>query len=265
MTKHDDEGAPIPRSRFEGVYRVVRFNWSKYLLGCVSFVGGIVLFMVAPLPDGAKGVLITLLLIVGWWLVAALSVTHWVYDRSELTRWAWLVRLLREEHAEPHRWLNVHSGYDETSETLRHLLPGTHGAVLDLYDATIMKEPSVRRARALFPAPAGTVKGEFDAWPFADAEFDTVLLLMAAHEFREAPEREALFAEARRVLANDGRIVMVEHLRDVWNALAFGPGYLHFWPRGEWQRLAAHAKLIVLRESRLTPFVAYLVLGKQMS
>jgi len=69
-----------------------------------------------------------------------------------------------------------------------------------------------------------------------------------------------LFAEAKRVLIPSGRIVVAEHLRSGWNFVAFGPGFLHFWPRREWLRLASAAKLRLVREGRITPFVGYFLL-----
>ena len=82
------------------------------------------------------------------------------------------------------------------------------------------------------------------------------MLYFAAHELRRADAREAFFRELARVVAPGGSVLLVEHLRDLANAAAFGPGALHFLPRNEWLRLAALSRLRVSRETKLTPFVS---------
>jgi SAM-dependent methyltransferase len=70
------------------------------------------------------------------------------------------------------------------------------------------------------------------------------------------------FEELRRVLAPRGRVLVVEHLRDVPNFLAFGPGFLHFHPRREWLRVAKAANLAVTKTAKVTPWVTALLLEK---
>jgi hypothetical protein len=89
-----------------------------------------------------------------------------------------------------------------------------------------------------------------------------LFLLFAAHEIRQPARRTVFFLESARVLANSGQLLLVEHMRDWKNFLAFGPGFLHFHSRDEWLRLAHDAGLTVEREDRVTPFVRWFLMTK---
>ncbi len=95
-----------------------------------------------------------------------------------------------------------------------------------------------------------------------DGSADLVLIILSAHEIRDRRERERLFHESARMLADSGRIVLVEHLRDVAAALAFGPGLFHFYPRSIWLKQVASARLAIRDELAITPFVRVFVLER---
>ncbi len=228
---------------FRGVIQIVRFNWHFYAAGVVAVTVG--WFGVGPVA-----------LVAGAWLLGSLAVCHYIYDRSELTRWAWLP-------VAPRKWANIHCGFDETSRPLRRLWPGTTGLVLDIFDRGTMTEASLARARRIETGAPPAIPADFRALPVGDGELDTVFLLFAAHELRAVAARADLFAEVRRVLSPGGQAVLVEHLRDAANFLAFGPGCWHFLPRGEWLRLARGAQLAVEDEAWITPFVRLFVLRRE--
>jgi SAM-dependent methyltransferase len=89
----------------------------------------------------------------------------------------------------------------------------------------------------------------------SDEVFDTIFLLFMAHEFRHAEARLLFFREIARVLAPYGRVVIVEHLRDLANFLAFGPGFFHFQSRQTWLSTLHAAGLKIVCESKITPFI----------
>lgn len=247
------------RCRFDGLWQIARYNWPQYAgAALVILAAGTWLCFGTESLGWLRPAVWIAALLAGWWSLASLVASHWIYDVSELYRWTWIPSMLS---AKPRNWLNLHAGLDESSVALRELFPGSAGHICDFYDAAEMSEPSIQRARAEQGSPSAQHISHH-RFPFGEEAFDTVFLLFAAHELRLALSREALFLEIRRVLAPLGTILLVEHVRDLANFAAFGPGFLHFMPGNEWRRLAKIAGLEIAKEQRITPFVKIILLRR---
>jgi ubiquinone/menaquinone biosynthesis C-methylase UbiE len=133
---------------------------------------------------------------------------------------------------------------------------------LDIFDQTFMTASSISRARRRTAQAHAAIACSPTALVLADQSCDAVVVAFTAHEIRDPRARERFFEELTRVLRPGGKLVLVEHLRDLANLLAFGPGFLHFLPRHEWLRLASHATLSIASEMRITPWVMALALER---
>jgi len=201
-----------------------------------------------------------------YWVCSSLAVSHYVYDRSPLCQMRWLADCLSRP---PRRWLSIHAGLDGAGRALYELFPSAQGSVLDIYDSQEMTEPSIAAARRIHSAgQEQSTPADWRALPIADHAVDAVFLIFAAHELRRQEARAQFFREVGRVLRmpspheDGGELVLVEHLRDWKNFLAFGPGFLHFFSRRSWRRAASAAGLEVRAERAVTPFVRVFVLGR---
>jgi len=247
-----------PRGKWQGMLTILRFNWPLYLIAAAVFLIALT-GLLGGFPPLIQIVSSLVLAGSGYFWVGSLGVSHLIYDRSDLYRWRWLTRALAG--APTHRIGFCHTGFDESSAALRHQLTFTDWVQLDHYDPARMTEPSIRRARRLFPPVAGTSSAPFDHWPVESASLDGVFALLAIHELRHEKERTAWFTEARRSLKPGGRIVLVEHVRDLANFLAFGPGFFHFHSPASWRRSWTDAGLRLTDEFRLTPWVRVFVIS----
>jgi len=241
------------RAPYQGVTQIVQYNWPFYVSAALSVGVSALALKYLPLPRWAKHLGFVGLASASFWTVASLYVSYLVYDASDLYTWKWLKEWFPEA---PNRWVNIHVGLDESTPTLRELFPNTHGTVLDIYDPSIMTEPSIARARKLTPPKEQAVKATLSSFPLSTGSADAVFVIFAAHEIREAPQREQFFQEIRRVLRPNGRLVLLEHARDWINAIAFGPGVFHFLPKEEWSRLANKTGFRERAERTFTPFVS---------
>lgn len=253
------------RGRFEGVLQIVRFNWTKYAASVVIAAVGVVLLAAVRWPSGGRWVLGAGLVLLCWWSLGSLVVSHWVYDRSELYRWTWARRAMGGRVGGEVRWVNVHAGLDESTGGLCGALGASPLAVVDLYDPRLMTERSVIRARARQAAMGGVWPGTLHgpgALESVPGDLDVVFLVLAAHELRRHAERAALLRTCATRLAVGGRVVLVEHLRDAANVVAFGPGAWHFHARRTWMEAVEAAGLRCDDEYRVTPFVRVFVLSR---
>jgi SAM-dependent methyltransferase len=243
--------------------QILRFNADQYVLAGVFIIVAILLVVVISLPLAVKWVIGLGAVCAFYWSVASIIVSYVVYDRSTLTSWRWLSSQLPRHLWNRGRWINIHAGFDDTTWHLREMLPQPPVSVVDLYNEKLMTERSIAVARKASQRDPATVNASPDCLPLGDRSVDVVFLLMAAHEIRDREMRTRFFRELQRVLDVGGRVVLVEHLRDLRNFLAFGPGFLHFFPRHEWTQRARKAKFRVVSEVKNTPFVTLFVLEKE--
>jgi SAM-dependent methyltransferase len=242
----------VTRNNFAGVLNILQYNWHFYAVSLCALLGAGALLRFRGLPRVGEGVVILAAAVTAFWFVSSLLVSYYVYDYKGVTAWEWMPSILSFR---PQQWLNIHAGLDESTLLLTQLFPNTQFAVVDIFDPEEMTEPSIARARRLHPTLVPAITGKLDALPFADRSYDTLFLLFAAHEIRQPTRRMEFFRECVRILANPGQFVLVEHVRDWKNFVAFGPGFLHFHSRDEWIRLAHDAGLTIEREDHVTPFV----------
>jgi signal transduction histidine kinase len=251
----------IARGKYQGVAQIVRFNWPFYAAATVVLIVGACLVGALAIPLLIRATLIAAIGGAAFWLIMSLVVAHYIYDRAGIYDGAWIGNTMREK---PKQWATFHAGLEEFHEVIRNQFPHSEGSVLDFFDATEMSEPSIRRARQLANAPQ-SIAADFRALPLRNDELDAAFVFFAAHELRKPESRVRFFQELRRTLAPDGRVVLVEHLRDWPNFFAFGPGCFHFHSRRSWIQTIESAGFTVMQENPLTPFVRIFVLEKSSS
>jgi SAM-dependent methyltransferase len=244
----------LKRKPFQGVFNIVRFNWHFYLLAALLLVS-LILFR-QYLPEAfqflAFWFALPAILAIGVSLIASC----YIYDLSDLYHFKWLSNLDNK------KVLNIHAGFDETSDSIKRKYPSAALTVCDFYDPAKHSEISIRRARKAYPPSESAIPVASGKLPFSDGAFDFSLAILSAHEIRDERERIEFFRELARVTKASGQIFVTEHLRDLNNFLAYTVGFFHFYSRSTWLQTFAQAGLGVRREIKITPFIITFILEK---
>jgi hypothetical protein len=243
---------------FTRARQIASYNWPLYLVALLGALAGGAAAASPALPypvriAGAVGAAAAV-----WLAFASFTAFYLMFDHSELHSGRWLAPLLPHS---PGRWVQISAGLEETTLPFTQVFPGVPGRSLALHDPS-MTAPALNRARS--PEPVATEPSACEqtspaALPVEDGWADVACVVLAAHEVRDVHAREAFYRELARITAAEGRVAVVEHLRDLAAALAFGPGLFHFYPRREWLRLGDQAGLTLEREKGITPWVRVFV------
>ena len=244
-----------PSRRPATPFDVISFNWPPFALGpLIAIASGVAVLAILPSPVS---------FLFGVAAVAAVAATSaalvavvWVFSVTAERRWGWVVGVADS----PQAWLNVTTGFDDSTPTLTERLAGTRGSTIDVVETAAPLDGPQRLGRDRFPPTGRAATPATLESALRDVALDCAFLLMAAHEFDDA-ERLTLFTSIADRLRPDGRLVVVEHLRDLPNTLAFGLGARHFQARETWLGLAHDAGLTTLQERSLSPFVRGFVFG----
>ena len=238
-----------------GAKRIFLYNWPTYL---GTWLAAIVVLLL-PLPPMVRWVASAGAIAAVVWSLLSLGVSYFIYDRSELLEGRWVAQLLNVPSIA--RWASIDAGLDAEVD-LSRVLGGEKVATLDIFSPEFMSAGSIRRARERTARTHTARAASPIALPLEKDSLDAVTVVFSAHELRVTSARERFFDELHRVVKPGGRVLLVEHLRDTANFIAFGPGFMHFLPRSEWLRLSARSGLRVAHEARVTPWVMALALEK---
>ncbi len=242
----------INRRNFQGVLNILSFNRHFYVFG---FLALLLILGSKFIYNWHNGLFWMVILAIIYGLLMPLFVSAYVYDLSGFYTFHWLKKMKIEDTNDKFN-LNINAGFDETSFIIQSILPNSKLQVYDFYNAKHHTEPAIVRARKVSWFYPNTQKINSNSIPLIDNSVDTIFLLSAVHEIRLHDEKVQFLKECRRVCKPNGRIIMVEHLRDFPNFMAFTIGFTHFFSRETWKKAFDEAGFTTFNETKFTPFMS---------
>jgi SAM-dependent methyltransferase len=242
----------IKRRKLQGVLNILSFNRHFYVFGLIALALIITSHVIFNWPDLLFWIIIAAFL---YGLIMPLIVSAYVYDYSGYYDFNWL-KSYNIEDSNSKLILNINAGFDETSFIIKNLFPQSDLKVFDFYNAERHTEPAIIRARKVSLVYPGTQQIISNSIPLKDNSVDIIFLLSAAHEIRSQEEKIEFLKECHRLCKQNGKVIMVEHLRDFPNFLAFSVGFTHFFSKATWKKAFEKAGFSSFGETKFTPFMS---------
>lgn len=238
---------------------VILFNYQKIVLGIIVSA---ILFALSFWIDSNIFVLIlrifgTLILLN---IIASLLASYILYDNSdlyELNNLKGIIDWNKTENA-----ILVHASFDPLSKTLEEKYPNLNLTVCDIFGNRHETEKGIETSKKVFPPNPSEIKIKPHQLPFEDKSQDVILAITALHEILEHEQRVLFFKEAKRVLKDDGVIIVSEQFRGFINFVFFNIGAFHFLSKKQWKNAIFGGGLKIVENKKITPFANMLIVRK---
>lgn len=140
--------------------------------------------------------------------------------------------------------------------------PNLNLTVCDIFGNRHEQEKGIETSKKIFPPNPKEIKIKPHQLPFEDRSQNVILAITALHEILDHDQRVLFFKEAKRVLKDDGLIVISEQFRDFTNFVFFNIGAFHFLSKKQWQNAILEAGLEIAENKKITPFANMLIVKK---
>ncbi|MEX0998290.1 MAG: methyltransferase domain-containing protein [Flavobacteriaceae bacterium] len=242
----------LKRRKFQGVLNILSFNRHFYVFGLIALA----LIIISNLIFNWSNLLFWIVVLAFLYgLIMPLIVSAYVYDFSGYYNFNWL-KAYNLPDSKDNQILNINAGFDETSFIIKNHFPKSNLKVYDFYNSEKHTEPAIIRARKVSLVYPNTQQIIPNNFPLKDNTVDLIFLLSAVHEIRSQEEKIQFLKECHRVCKSNANILMIEHLRDFPNFLAFSVGFTHFFSRKTWQQAFKEAGFTTFTEQKFTPFMS---------
>lgn len=235
---------------------VILFNYKKILLGIfVSVLLFILAFQINSEVLGLFFKIFASLILIN--IIASIFASYILYDNSDLYEFNNLKKIIDWDKTE--NVVLIHASFDPFSKKLEEQYKNVNFTVCDIFENRHEQESGIKISKKTFPPNPKEIKISPTFLPFEDQSQDVIFAITAVHEVLKHEDRVLFFKEAKRILKNDGVIIISEQFRDITNFIFFNIGAFHFLSENDWKRAIFESNLKIIANEKITPFANMLV------
>lgn len=150
-------------------------------------------------------------------------------------------------------FLLITAGLDDYSVNLNNRLKINRFHLHDFYDETKHTEKSIQRARSYNKSELHFNKNIIIKE--ISEKYDVIFAPFCLHEIRDKNERLRFLIHLKNHLNEGGKIIVIEHSRNLFNYLAFNFGVFHFYGRNSWMKWFNQTGISKIQRFNLNYFI----------
>ncbi|WP_278553855.1 methyltransferase domain-containing protein [Elizabethkingia bruuniana] len=236
---------------------VILFNYKKILLGIiVSLILMITSFQISSNTASIVLKILSILILLN--IIASVVASYILYDHSDLYELNDLQEIIDFRNTES--VILIHASFDPLSGPLGKKYKNLDLVVCDIYGNRHEHEKGIEISKKVFPPNPAEIKISPNKLPFEDKSVDVILAVTSLHEILNHKDRVLFFKEAKRIVKDNGVIVMSEQFQNIINFIFFNIGAFHFLTKKQWEKAISEAGLKVVVNKKNTPFANTLII-----
>ena len=228
--------------------KLTYYSWPLYLTSLVIILVSLFVLFYADASQAFKIAISLVLALTSWLTISSIIGFMWMYDLSTFPSCKWIEQL----QLTPNNCLQINTGLEQTRLNLKLAYPEATHQEFDIFDHDSMSSPPINRARKSEGLTNNCTP--YDSIPLKNGWSNATFIVLSAHEIRNSVERDKMFNEAIRKTEKGGHIILVEHIRDLFNTIVFGPGVFHFYGHKLWINLDSRFAIEHQTNFSATPF-----------
>jgi len=227
---------------------VVLFNKDKIILGIVVSISAFVIACFVSSFLSKILVLIRILVLLN--ILLSLFASYKFYDKSNLYEPKELFEGIQFKTSD--KGILLHASFDPISRKLEYLIKPENLKIYNLYGNRHEDEKSIEISNQVFPPHPNQMNVDPTNLGDESNSIDYMFAITSAHEILTQDKRVKFFKEAKRVMKDNGTIILCEQMRNFINFLFFIIGAFHFVTLKDWEEAINESGMKITKKEKLT-------------